>query len=406
MSSSLTIRNHIGASSFGSFAAVGERVRTGKATIPRYFLAAEVGEYCQLSCRHCIYHAVQPAKPADAAPLPDVMDRLEEFFEKADRQLTYVSFAGKEPTIYPHELIKMAGKAVEHCGRTILMTNGLRLGGDLLERAKVVIKQFDISLDGEREAHDQMRRMIGAFDRTMTRVENILKRGRVPVGLIATAINGILPDGRRQVEAIVSLARELRDRFGDHPKLSLSISLYYDRPGHPMLLTEDDLVELAVGLRESGLRSRILWTANYAHLWPVVSHRLGLAGRRVFYDAETDIPFLWDGNLGHVLFNLAETHLLAVRVARSGDVFLGCNHLTLGGDARPHRLGNILEEDLAELLGQLERGNHPLMKRVNQLPAGCGTCPDFEGCRGGDPLSGIYFKGTPGDPFCPRLRAA
>ncbi len=389
----------------GSFAMVGRDPQPLPAIIldqkPRLFLAIEVGEWCQLACQHCIYRAVQPEKPALAAPQVRVGEKIERFFETENP--TWVSFAGKEPTIFPEDLLRMAKIARAKSDLTILMTNGLRLQGELLGELEQNIGLFDISVDGSKYAHDWMRGE-GTFDRTMARIEDVLKRGRVPVGIIATAVHSEL-DGKRQVQEIGRLGQYLRSRFGHNDNLSLSVSLYYDQPGHPMLLQEDDLVELVIKLGKSEMPSRILWTANYAHQWPLVARRLGLTDK-IHHDHQTAIPFMWSGNICHILFNLTKSLLLGTRVSSRGNVYLGCNHLILGEEAVRFRIANLLsgDDDLAEVVARLTGGEEKFLRKVSFVDPRCEECSHFERCRGGDSLSGVYFGGTPSDPYCPLLQ--
>ncbi len=381
----------------GSFAPIGENPHslTIEDKKPRLFLATEVGERCQLSCRHCVYHTRR-----DVAPQNLVTRKLEEFFET--RTPTWVSFAGKEPTMFPEELVHLAEIAKPKSDLTILMTNGLRLRGELLNRLEQSIGLFDISVDGDKRAHDWMRGE-GRFGQVMDRIEKILKRDKVPVAVIATLVHANLDDGRRQVEGISALALYLRSRFGGNRKLSLSVSLYYDKPNHQMLLQEDDLVELAEKLGESGMTSRVLWTANYAFRWPHVARRLGLMGEKICCDQQTAIPFVQHRNVYHILFNLTETLQLGVRVSNRGNIYLGCNHLVLGEEAVLFRIAKL--NDLEEVVENLVRGENRFLQKVSFIDPRCEDgCSYFEDCRGGDSLSGVYFKDTPVDPYCPLLQ--
>lgn len=395
--------NFLSGIGIGSFAMIGKNpfsnVTMDKKA--RLFLATEIGEWCQLSCRHCIYHEKQLLSPHQASPQRSVVEGLEKFLETTGPTPTWLSFAGKEPTVFPDELTRLAEIARQKSGLVILMTNGLRLQGDLLEKLEKTIGLFDVSVDGCQLAHDWMRGE-GAFNRTMDRIENILNRGKVPVAIIATAVHAKL-NGGDQIDEVVALASYLSGRFGD--SVSLSVSLYYDRPNHPMLLSENDLVKLADGLGEAGVLTRILWTANYAFQWPNVARRLGLDGATIFYDQQTAIPFIQKGKLHHILFNLTEAPLLGVRVSNRGNIYLGCNHLVLGEEAGLFRISSLSQHNLQEIVASLVRGDNGFLQRVADIDQRCEKdCSYFDACGGGDSLSGVYFNNAPVDPFCPLLQ--
>ena len=395
--------NYIGSSSFGSFAKVGDENPSGEENsqdAQKIFLGAEVGAWCQLKCLHCIYHAPQAARPKDAQPRADVIAQWRELFA-GDVRPVYTSFCGKEPTIYHEELITMADVAGEKSEVMILMTNGLKLRGSLLDQLLERINVFDISVDGDESAHNWMRRSEGAFRRTMARVEDVVHRGGT-VGIIATAVHAELTDGRRQIDAIISLAHDLQKRFGGCHDLSLTISPYYDRPGHEMLLTQDDLAYLTHGLKSSGMRSRILWVANYAHQWGPVSRQLELTDHKIMLDDLTAIPFVRDGNLDHLLFNLTPAQLLGIRISNDGDVYLGCNHLVLGREAPNVAIARAAgkgENYIRDVVQQLAANTHPSVASGMELDPRCMQCSDYARCHGGDPLSDMYFN----QQYCPLL---
>ena len=162
--------NWLGGVGFGSFASVGQNTVSTLSQEPcRYYLSLEIGESCQLNCRHCIYHR---AKAQDPAPQKAILDNVAHSLDNGFDPI-WVSLAGKEPTFYNETLINMAAKTKRPKRQNIIMTNGLKLKGALLEELADNVNYFDISLDGTKEAHDWMRGP-GRFERTWGNIKEVI----------------------------------------------------------------------------------------------------------------------------------------------------------------------------------------------------------------------------------------
>ncbi|WP_189993209.1 radical SAM protein [Thalassobaculum fulvum] len=393
--------NYMGASSFGSFAPVGESVTGSNTEGPgRRYLAVEIGETCQLTCRHCIYH-----RPKSRTPMPNerVLDQVMSTVQTVYRPL-WITLAGKEPTIYRRKLVEVARGVRSPDTLNILMTNGLLLNDQLIDELADLIDLFDISVDGTRAAHDWMRGE-GTYDRTWDRIGAILTRTDRRIGLIATAIHGRLDNGKRQTDTLVSLAKEIVERCGADGRVVLATSLYYGPPDDPMLLQPADLIDLISGLSTSGCPSRVLLTANYAHQWPQVSRALGIQSTPEDFDTMTGLPVVRFGSVTVILFNLSQVPQVSARISNDGLVFLGCNHLTLGDAAADHAIADLSREPLTGVLEQLADGSRPVYAKFQAIPAACDSCPDLGICNAGDRLSGTYFQRGAIDPFCTRAVA-
>lgn len=392
-------QNLLGQVGLGSFASVG-RDRSdnfaGSSSV-KYYLSLEIGEACQLKCRHCIY-SDDPAhqKKPDPEVLEIVAAALQEGFEPF-----WISFAGKEPTLFPRELVDAVAQAGRRGQQRILMTNALRLDENLLDSLSPGITCFDVSLDGDRDAHDWMRGA-GNFAKTWCALGRLSKRDAL-TGVIATATGGKLPDGSFQYSSIPNLARRLRENFGDEGKISLSVSLYYGPPSDPLRLTPKQVAEVVREVSETGFPSRILYTANYSHAWPEVSRRLGLLDAPVEYDAETDLPLVRLGATDIILFHMTPSPQVALRVSNRGYVYVGCNHLTIGKRAEEFKIGDVRREPLADIVNCFVNVDHPVAEYISTIPECCANCEDWDLCRGGDRLSGVYFSGVAVDPYCKKV---
>ena len=355
--------NSLGSIGFGSFASVDKNTTIVAPQEPsRYYLSLEIGESCQLNCRHCIYHQ-REAKiqvPQDEI-LNQVMNSLENGFDPI-----WIALAGREPTFYDKKLVEIASKTSRPKRQNILMTNGLKLNGGLLKKLAGGIDYFDISLDGTKEAHDWMRGQ-GRFEKTWNNIKEVITTTQCNVGVISTAVRAVLSNGQPQFTNIVDLAQMLATEYGrtgNNNQISLSVSLYYGLPDDPMLLGAEEITNLALRLSEINFPSRLLLVANYSSVFPEVVQRLGIKERRLEYDLETGLPVMRFGNTSFVVFNLTKTPQVGLRVANNGNVYLGCNHLVLGDKAEPFKIANLKHDDLQETITRLENNEINLFNRM------------------------------------------
>ncbi len=392
----------MGQAGLGSFAYIGRHASKRAPSIAsRLYLAVELGEACQLKCRHCIYHR---ERPAEARPPDFVLERIRSAFRRGFDPF-WVSFAGKEPTLFPRQLVELAGLTKRPARVNILMTNGLLLSGALLSDLAPLIDYFDISLDGDEAAHDWMRGA-GTFRRTWQNIEHALRHPEPNIGIIATAVRAELQNSKPQYESLLALARRLSTEFGVNERLSLTISLYFGDPNDPMLLGSEEIARLITGLTEISFPTRVLFTANYAHLWPGVRRRLGWDHVEIEYDSTTGYPFLRRGHIQAILFNLTQTYQLSLRMSNEGKLFLGCNHLVLGDRASELSVADLSNEELDSAAERVWQDKIPIMNSLAFVPSDCLSCSHWESCRGGDRLSGLYFDGLPADPYCDLVRRA
>jgi len=393
------LANFMGQAGFGSFAPVGERLGSiPKAGGPRHYLAVEIGEACQLKCRHCIYHRTKSRNPRpNSEVLREVYNTVHGGYDPL-----WLTFAGKEATVYPSTLVEAATRLRRPSTLSILMTNGLLLKDGLIDALADKIDLFDISLDGPKVAHDWMRGT-GTYERAWQRIEAVLARTDSRVGIIATAVRGEVKPGVQQYEQIGELAEEIVTRCGTSGRVVLTLSLYFGPVADPMLLRPEDIAGLVRTLSTTGCPSRVLLTANYAHQWPEVAEQLGLTDTQVRYDAPTGLPVVQFGSVNLILFNLTEVPQISARVSNDGLVFVGCNHLVLGDAAASHAVGDLGEEPLGGILDRLATGRHAIYDHFRESPAACGHCPVFAACRAGDRLSGLLFDIGAVDPYCPRI---
>ncbi|MFN8891820.1 MAG: radical SAM protein [Alphaproteobacteria bacterium] len=385
----------------GSFAFVGDRSsRTLSNTASRIYVAAEVGEVCQLKCKHCIYSNERPKSPK---PNIAVSRALSTILNGNYRPMV-VSFVGKEPTIFPDSLLKMAEHVREADTYRMLVTNGIRLTGDLSSAIHELFQQVDVSLDGDLSEHDGIRGA-GTFSKSWNNIVKFSeKKGDVRIGIISTASRNSGPSGDN-INSIISLSRRLRGEFGLKSSTCLSISLYFGPPGDPMMLGVDEIVRLLRGLSEVGFPTRVLLTANYAHLWPKVAARLGMTDIAEYFDDRTGLPVIEAGNLRVFPFNQTEVGQFFMRLGNDGHLYLGCSHLALGELGREFALSTLSEGDLNEAIGGIVGLSHSGLAPLLTTDPRCTSCAHWTSCRGGDRSAGLYFGRGAHDPYCSILNA-
>jgi hypothetical protein len=173
-----------------------------------------------------------------------------------------------------------------------------------------------------------------------------------------------------------------------------------------MLLYPEDIAALVRTLAATGCPSRVLVTSNYAHQWPEVAEQLKLSVSRIRYDDATGLPVVRFGSVNVILFNLTQVPQVSARVSNDGLVFLGCNHLVLGDDAKRHAVGDLATQSLTTIFSELTSGQHPIYAEFREAPVECDRCPVVDACRAGDRLSGLLFDIGAVDPYCPRIHAS
>lgn len=384
-------KNFLSGVGIGSFANVGRNFSGPATNGPNLYLALEIGELCNLSCRHCVYHK------SLQGPHPDrhIVEYVASLLAQGRLNPMWLSLAGKEPALFPDETIRVLQAArMGTQARTILMTNALMLNNDSLrQRLRGLVDLVDVSIDGNKQYHEWMRGK-GTFAKTFTAVQKLEAEGFF-VSIIATAVNA-----SGQIQSIVDLAKRLnREKI----KAPLSISLYYGSPGDPLRLKAETISNLVSKLAKIPHESRVLYTAHYACEFAEVKDRLNINGNPTIEDPETAIPVLRFGDhLRILLFQETRIPQYGIRVSNDGLVYLGCNHLTLGKAASKFAVGKHAE--LEAICQELQNNDiqSPKLRSYleTELPLGCSNCAALSVCRGGDKQSGIYHTGKAADPYC------
>ena len=136
---------------------------------------------CNLTCDHCYADATSKPAPDELslAEAQGLVDHLVEY------KAPVVLFSGGEPLVHPH-IFELIGRTTRGGSRAVLSTNGLLIDGTVAAKLKDLgLSYVGISLDGLAASHDEMRRLPGAFKRTVAAMATARKAG-LKVGLRLT----------------------------------------------------------------------------------------------------------------------------------------------------------------------------------------------------------------------------
>ena len=160
---------------------------------------------CNLQCRMCTIWADRNKQSLN-------LDRVRHLIDAFTPGLCYLSFSGGEPLLVP-DLAGMIAYAAARIPYVHLVTNGLRMdGATARELARAGLTEISISLDGERDWHNWVRRSEKSFDAAVTAIKTV--RNKAPgVGIVVNSV--MFPEAPEQVEKALAITRSL----GVHHKI-------------------------------------------------------------------------------------------------------------------------------------------------------------------------------------------
>ncbi len=326
------------------------------------------GSLCNLACDYCYYLDKEQLYPGSQFHMADaVLEQFTREYIDAQRELPEVTFAwqGGEPTLMGIEFFQ---RAVELQAR--YRPPGMRIGNALQTNATALDDMWcrflhkhgflvGVSLDGPRELHDAFRSDKGGaptFDRVMRGIE-LLKEHGVEFNILTTvhAANASRP---------LDVYRFLRDEVGARFIQFIPI----------VESTKDSGRHLGAVVSDRSVSGRAYGALLCAIFDEWVRRDVGQVFVQVF-DAALGA---WLGQ-GASLCVFSETCGAALVLEHNGDLY-ACDHFV---EPR-HRLGNIAETPLAELVSSGEQRRFGLYKR-DALPAFCRACDVRFVCNGGCP---------------------
>ena len=388
----------VGAPNFGSYVWVGEHLlNEDEAPIrDKVWLSVEYGEFCPLNCKHCMWK-----KQVSRAQIPInlLVQKLNELFS-SEYKPEFLSISGKEPSVTPKETLMIADTAKKFGIQTIMMTNGIGLTPKFVERAQGVIDMIDLSIDGTKEYHDEIRGK-GMFERAIKALDNSLKGDFKHVGIISTATHinymGIPP--------LIKMLVDKYHEYVDSGKLRFSIGMYYGLPGDPLILSNSDIISLIHELMQIGVPIRWIFFPNYLSELPEIFSKLDFRMEDIKYCRNTGFGVIKKNNIYFVLLNHMRGNLFVPRISTDGYLFISCTHLLFEENVSKFAIGDITRESIGDIINKFFSNTPYKYSKLFQEPQYCKeNCPYYELCRGGDRLMGLYLGDMDAlDPYCKRM---
>ena len=360
-----------------------------KTKLPFHILAKPIGPICNLDCRYCFYLRKESMFPDHHAASDFRMnDETLEAFVKQNIQSnprSQIDFAwqGGEPTLMGLDFFRRAVELQKrYCPEGKTITNAIQTNGTLLndEWGEFLAKNgflVGISIDGPRELHDRYRVDRGGrptFDRVMQGLAVLKKHGAEFNTLTVVhrelahhpleVYDFLLEIGSRYLQFIPLVERL------DQAQSPTAIPILGQNAGVAPWSVEP----LAFGIFLSDIFDR--WVARDVG--------------RVFVQTFDVQVGIWAG-YPSMLCLFGETCGRALAIEHTGDLY-SCDHFV----SPPHRLGNILNEPMHQMVDGPQQQKFGNDKR-DTLPQYCRTCEVRFACNGECPKN--RFISTPdGEP--------
>jgi uncharacterized protein len=332
-------------------------------------MAKPAGAVCNLDCNYCYYLDKSALYPGGEAlrMTDDLLERyIVEHIEASPKELIFFQWHGGEPTIlgldYFRRIVELQRKH-RPAGRQILngiQTNGTLIDDDWCRFLAAERFQVGISIDGPKALHDCYRVTKGGrpTHKQVMQSWRLLKRYRVPCDVLCV----VHRENVRQPTAVYRFFKELGVECLQFLPLVV-------RQGGVGVSTETVPVE-AYGE----------FLCTIFDEW--VRNDIGRIAIQNFDEALR--PIL---GVEHALCLFKETCGNVVVVEHNGD-FYSCDHFV----EQAHRIGNIFETPLAEMLESPAQRDFGRIKR-DGLPRYCRECEVLSSCNGGCPKD--RFAWTP-----------
>ena len=146
----------------------------GKSTSPEaltFFLT----KLCNLSCRMCGQwgdYGITKQEGAGDLKFQLSLDEIKIVLDDVCRFKPNITLFGGEPLLYPQimDVINHIKKLNLHC---LIITNGTLLASFAKSLVEAGLDELNISIDGDRELHDEIRGFPGVFDKIMEGIEEV-----------------------------------------------------------------------------------------------------------------------------------------------------------------------------------------------------------------------------------------
>jgi len=340
--------------------------------LPQRFFEIELTNRCNLNCIHC-RNSVSNSRSLSFEAVDKILENIFSF-PSEDK---YIALSGGEPLLYPHirEIIeKIVSKDIEAqviTNATVMADNFLKF----VERFPKDKLYFAVSLDGDRNTHNEIRGWDKAFDATVESIKKLKAIGfQVGVNFTLNSKNV------GQLDFVYNFCIELGANI---LKVRMPIEcgrVSYKDKNFSLHKEYLSVLEKAVRLSENSFERHGIRVESNDPLWWYFPSKIRDKVLKRIENGENDC-------LGG-----CTAGWLQLFIDSNGDVF-PCAYL-------PVKLGNAVSDDLCEIIYHKFSFFYDIMNRDTFTQ--CGNCKYkliCGGCRARAYLKeGNFFDS---DPFCP-----
>ena len=335
---------------------------------------------CNLECIHCY----ASASPRDFAKELSTDQALATLDDMKQAGVLHIIFSGGEPTMR-EDLDILAGRAKELGFMTSLSSNGTLIGDKQADMIKNVgFDYVGISLDGMKEAHDEVRGAVGSFDSAVAGLFR-LKERKIRCGARFTLT-------KKNIVDLPKMFRFVEDN--DINKLYLSHLVYSGRGSANK--AEDLTPEETREAMELVHKKTMEYVKNGVDIQVVTGNN----------DADAVFTIL---KLGEESHEMAEKVVPLLQKSGGNSAGIGVANIDPTGQVHPDplmssvNLGNVTEKSFGEIWRDNE---NPTLARLRERPrklnGRCGQCAWIDVCGGNTRVRAQNLTGDlwGSDPAC------
>jgi radical SAM protein with 4Fe4S-binding SPASM domain len=331
----------------------------------------EITQACNLRCIHCESASGEPE--SDELDTDEALDLAEQLAEIGCHE---VQLTGGEPLVRKDWDV-IAERLIQLGIRVVLISNGLRLGPQVIDRlVRLGVKGVSLSIDGDRAVHDRIRVPARGTASTHDAVMAALKRvvaSQLRSAVITQVHRGNIGDLGRMYEELVGLGVEVWQ-----VQICMPLGRLLEYREQYLIAPEQiaDLQERLAGFVRDG-RLRLVVADNIGYYGP---HEPVLRGSIM------GVESFWAG---------CPAGCQVLAICPNGDV-KGCP-----SHPREFVVGNVRQTRLATLWREGDRFAYNTRWDAQLLEGVCKTCPFAWLCRAGCTTMAYSVTGTIyNNPYC------
>ena len=324
---------------------------------------------CDLKCRHCGSRA--GAKRAGELATAECLDVVSALARLGAREVTLI---GGEAYLRG-DWIEIVRAVRAHGMRCTMQTGGRNLNEARLSAAvEAGLQGIGVSIDGLAPLHDELRGVVGSFDKAIGTVRAARAHG------IGVGVNTQI--GARTMPHLPALMGAIRDAGATHWQIQLTVAMGNAVDNDSELLQPyqlRELMPLLADLYQTGLDRGLLM---------VVGNNIGYFGPHEHVLRGTgDETVHWGGCA-------AGQNVLGIE---ADGTIKGCPSLRTNGYAG----GNVRDARLEDIWNQAEEIHFGRLRSADDLWGGCRGCYYADVCRAGCTWTADSLLGRPGNnPYC------